>query len=79
MSKAFTPPDTMSDDDILAVADVRRAVWTGGFQGLAGGLGLGLLGHLACSKLLPASVFPVKFHHVRFSLDITRAQHPSTY
>ena len=61
MSKAFTPPETMSDDDILAVADVRRAVWTGGFKGLGAGLGLGALGHVAASNFLPASIMPLKF------------------
>jgi len=34
MSRAFTPPDTMSKEDVLAVADVRREIWTNGFKGL---------------------------------------------
>ena len=42
----------MSQADILAVADVRRAVWTGGLKGLAAGLCLGTGFHLA---LLPAA------------------------
>ena len=34
MSRSFTPPDTLSDDDIRTVADVRRAVWINGLFGL---------------------------------------------
>ena len=45
MSRAFTPPSTMSDEDIMNVADVRRDVWTGGFKGLGIGLGTGFGAH----------------------------------
>ena len=34
MSRAFSPPDTLSKDDIRTIADVRRDVWTAGFKGL---------------------------------------------
>jgi hypothetical protein len=34
MTRAFTPPDTLSQDDIRTIADVRRAIWTEAFQGL---------------------------------------------
>ena len=34
MSRAFTPPDTLSPDDVRTVADVRRAVWINGIFGL---------------------------------------------
>lgn len=34
MSRAFTPPDTLSKDDIRTIADVRRDIWTNGFRGL---------------------------------------------
>ena len=67
MSKAFTPPDTMSDEDILAVADVRRGIWTGGFKGLGGGLLLGYVGHLGASLLLPAKFFPPKFKQNKYA------------
>ncbi|GMI16274.1 hypothetical protein TrLO_g11931 [Triparma laevis f. longispina] len=50
MSRAFTPPDTMTAADIKNVADVRRAVWTGGFKGLASGLLFGFCFH---SSLVP--------------------------
>jgi len=35
MSRAFTPPDTLSQENIRTIADVRRDIWTSGFQGLA--------------------------------------------
>lgn len=35
MSRAFTPPDTLSKDEIRTIADVRRDIWTEGFRGLA--------------------------------------------
>jgi len=50
MSKAFTPPPTMSEEDILAVADVRRSVWNGGFRGLGAGLAVGFGGHFLASR-----------------------------
>ena len=58
MSKAFTPPDTMSQDDILRVADVRRAVWTGGFKGLAVGLSVGFSGFWGASSKAGSSSSP---------------------
>ncbi len=45
MSRAFTPPDTMTKEDIRAVADVRREVWKGGFKGLGIGLVAGFSFH----------------------------------
>mmetsp|Transcript_18730 Transcript_18730/g.24321 ORF Transcript_18730/g.24321 Transcript_18730/m.24321 type:complete len:170 (+) Transcript_18730:124-633(+) len=38
MSKAFTPPPTLSQDDVRRVADVRRDVWTGGLKGAVLGI-----------------------------------------
>ena len=67
MSKAFTPPPTMSDDDILAVADVRRNVWTGGFEGLGFGLAAGYLAHRGCSRFLPSIAFPPVFKHGKYA------------
>lgn len=34
MSRAFTPPDTLSKDDIRTLADVRRDIWTSAMKGL---------------------------------------------
>jgi hypothetical protein len=34
MSRAFTPPDTLSKDDIRTIADVRREIWTNSLKGL---------------------------------------------
>eukprot|EP00586_Coscinodiscus_wailesii_P012262 CAMPEP_0172505478 /NCGR_PEP_ID=MMETSP1066-20121228/186829_1 /TAXON_ID=671091 /ORGANISM="Coscinodiscus wailesii, Strain CCMP2513" /LENGTH=179 /DNA_ID=CAMNT_0013282095 /DNA_START=82 /DNA_END=621 /DNA_ORIENTATION=+ len=45
MSRAFTPPDTLSKDDIRTVADVRREVWTNGFKGMFFGTATGLILH----------------------------------
>jgi hypothetical protein len=61
MSKAFTPPPTMSQDDILVVADVRRSIWTGGFKGLAAGLLGGFSVHYCARTFLPISMFPPKY------------------
>jgi len=51
MSRAFTPPDTLSQDDIRTVADVRRAVWINGLFGLGAGSAIGMIGHLALQTL----------------------------
>jgi hypothetical protein len=67
MSKAFTPPDSLSDDDILAIADVRRSVWTGGFRGLAFGLCSGVLAHFAAKTFLPPKYFPVVFKQGKYA------------
>lgn len=48
---AFNPPSSMNKDDIKAVADVRRSVWTAGFRGLAWGL---MGGGFACFFLRKA-------------------------
>jgi len=37
MTRAFTPPETLSQDDIRTIADVRREIWTDGLRGLAVG------------------------------------------
>jgi len=51
MSRAFTPPDTLSQDDIKTVADVRRAVWINGLFGLGAGSVTGMSGHLVLQTL----------------------------
>ena len=50
MSRAFTPPPTMSAEDMLTVADVRRDVWTGGFRGLFIGACSGAVGHIVARR-----------------------------
>jgi|Transcript_21538 hypothetical protein len=45
MSRSFTPPDTLSKEDIRTIADVRRDIWTNGFKGLVGGLMSGYVIH----------------------------------
>mmetsp|Transcript_32213 Transcript_32213/g.73043 ORF Transcript_32213/g.73043 Transcript_32213/m.73043 type:complete len:240 (+) Transcript_32213:238-957(+) len=51
MSRAFTPPDTMSKDDIRTVADVRRKVWINGMIGLGAGALTGTVTHIALQNL----------------------------
>jgi len=34
MTRAFTPPDTLSKEDIRTIADVRRDIWTQAFHGM---------------------------------------------
>jgi hypothetical protein len=45
MSRAFTPPDTLSKDDIKTIADVRRSIWTDGLKGLVLGSLSGYIAH----------------------------------
>mmetsp|Transcript_23057 Transcript_23057/g.65345 ORF Transcript_23057/g.65345 Transcript_23057/m.65345 type:complete len:185 (+) Transcript_23057:228-782(+) len=45
MTRAFTPPETLSKDDIRTLGDVRRDIWTNSFQGIAFGSGSGLVLH----------------------------------
>jgi hypothetical protein len=51
MSRAFAPPDTLSQDDIRTVADVRRAVWINGLFGLGVGSVTGCVTHLVLQTL----------------------------
>jgi hypothetical protein len=37
MSRAFTPPESLSKEEIRTIADVRREIWTASFTGLAAG------------------------------------------
>ena len=55
---AFTPPDSMSPDDIKTVADVRRAVWINGMFGLVAGTFTGSFGHYIIHKLQTKYVLP---------------------
>jgi len=51
MSRAFAPPDTLSQDDIRTVADVRRSVWINGLFGLGVGSVTGCVTHLVLQTL----------------------------
>mmetsp|Transcript_12733 Transcript_12733/g.27498 ORF Transcript_12733/g.27498 Transcript_12733/m.27498 type:complete len:269 (+) Transcript_12733:153-959(+) len=51
MSRAFAPPDTLSEDDVRTVADVRRALWINGLCGLGAGSVIGATGHVALRTL----------------------------
>lgn len=51
MSRAFTPPDTLSPSDVRTVADVRRTVWISGIFGLGAGATTCALGHVVLQKL----------------------------
>ena len=51
MSRAFTPPDTLSQDDVRTVADVRRTIWINGLFGLGAGSVVGMLGHIILQSL----------------------------
>jgi len=44
MTRAFTPPETLSKEDIRKVADVRRDIWTSAFWGMG-------VGSLSCLAL----------------------------
>lgn len=46
MSRSFTPPSSLSKDEVRTIANVRRDIWTSSFQGMAYGSLTGLTGHL---------------------------------
>ena len=54
MTRAFTPPETLSDDDIRTIANVRRDIWSNAFYGMGVGILSGAalhgLGSLAQSR-----------------------------
>jgi hypothetical protein len=45
MSRAFTPPETLSKEEIRTIADVRRDIWTNSFRGLCIGTVAGFAIH----------------------------------
>ena len=49
MSRAFTPPDTLSTEDRRVLADVRRAIYTNSLLGFAYGSFTCLTGHTIAS------------------------------
>mmetsp|Transcript_22422 Transcript_22422/g.31256 ORF Transcript_22422/g.31256 Transcript_22422/m.31256 type:complete len:212 (+) Transcript_22422:205-840(+) len=57
MTRAFTPPETLSKEDIRAIADVRRDIWKNAFLGMFTGALSGMVLHSAAvwgQKRLPA-------------------------
>jgi len=50
MSRSFTPPSSLSKDDVTTIADVRRDIWTSAFIGM----GTGSVTCLALHSLLAA-------------------------
>mmetsp|Transcript_32661 Transcript_32661/g.70480 ORF Transcript_32661/g.70480 Transcript_32661/m.70480 type:complete len:156 (+) Transcript_32661:394-861(+) len=51
MSRAFAPPDTLTEHDTRTIADVRRAVWINGIYGMGAGAVVGTVGHAILSSL----------------------------
>ena len=52
MTRAFTPPDTLSNDDIRTIANVRRDIWTNSFKGMGVGLVTGGVLHAIANSRL---------------------------
>ena len=49
MSRSFTPPSTLSQQDIRTIADVRRDIWTNSFRGMGYGSVTGIAAHTIAS------------------------------
>lgn len=49
MSRSFTPPSTLSQQDIRTIADVRRDIWTNSFHGMGYGSVTGIVAHTIAS------------------------------
>jgi hypothetical protein len=64
MSRAFSPPDTLSPTDVRTVADVRRAVWINGILGLGAGSTICSLGHVLLQKI-QSKYLPVETEGVK--------------
>mmetsp|Transcript_6084 Transcript_6084/g.13606 ORF Transcript_6084/g.13606 Transcript_6084/m.13606 type:complete len:172 (-) Transcript_6084:2278-2793(-) len=45
MPRAFSPPDTLSKEDIRTIADVRRGIWNNAFWGMGVGSLSGVVAH----------------------------------
>mmetsp|Transcript_10633 Transcript_10633/g.29327 ORF Transcript_10633/g.29327 Transcript_10633/m.29327 type:complete len:189 (+) Transcript_10633:386-952(+) len=58
MTRAFTPPDTLSKSDIRTLGDVRRDIWTNSFQGIAFGTGSGFVLHTTAQLMKRFGLFP---------------------
>ena len=68
--RAFTPPETLSPENIHTIADVRRAVWINGFFGMGAGSVTGAMGHIVLQKL--------QRHFVGDSISSTSTPPPRT-
>ncbi|KAL3770301.1 hypothetical protein ACHAWO_008526 [Cyclotella atomus] len=64
MSRAFSPPDTLSPTDVRTVADVRRTVWINGILGLGAGSTICSLGHVVLQKI-QSKYLPVETEGVK--------------
>mmetsp|Transcript_25874 Transcript_25874/g.38218 ORF Transcript_25874/g.38218 Transcript_25874/m.38218 type:complete len:151 (-) Transcript_25874:205-657(-) len=60
MSRSFTPPDTLSKQEIRTIADVRRDIWTNSFHGMGYGAATGVAGHSILSFLVSREFVPLK-------------------
>jgi hypothetical protein len=49
MSRSFTPPGSLSKEEIRTIADVRRDIWTNSFYGIGYGSLTGITGHTILS------------------------------
>ena len=50
MTRAFTPPETLSKEEIRTIADVRRDIWTDALYGMIVGSLSGIAIHTAVSS-----------------------------
>ena len=60
MSRAFSPPDNLSKEEIRTIADVRRDIWTNGFLGLGYGSIAGIAIHKTAQYLESKSILKFK-------------------
>lgn len=51
MSRSFTPPSSLSKEEIRTIADVRRDIWTNSFYGIGYGSLTGITGHTILSVM----------------------------
>ncbi|KAJ1456523.1 hypothetical protein M885DRAFT_616163 [Pelagophyceae sp. CCMP2097] len=65
---AFNPPKYLDKQDIKSIADVRRTLWTGGFQGMAFGLVAGCGGWFAAKY---TNQLPTHMRHPNFLFGAT--------
>ncbi|KAL7486710.1 hypothetical protein ACHAW6_012307 [Cyclotella cf. meneghiniana] len=69
MSRAFSPPETLSNEDVRTVADVRRTVWINGLFGLAVGSLTCSLGHVVLQKLQRDYIGDIGSHAAESAVD----------
>lgn len=61
MSRAFTPPETLSKEDIRTIADVRRDIWTNAFAGLGVGTVAGYILHTSARLVHQRGIWKLPF------------------